>query len=574
VTFTAIPEGTEEWDVPLNAGILDVQSQAQNAAAIATAAESAANAAQTTANTAVTNAATAQTTANTALTNAATAQTTANNAQTTANAALPAAGGTISGNLTVSGTTTLTGLATLNGGDIINGNETINGQLTNVNTSADPGGQGAVGFFKSNATTTHALTAFQNASGTTQAAINAVSNNANFSAVEITGTETGHGTLKIAHQGYANGSDANAAAVSLDLQTTVGGSTGTAAQGLFITSTTDANPGGNAINVRYNSSDWFVVKGNPGTGKGTVGIGVATGHLPTGMLEIVQKDTTTPGFFMQALASGTDMMQFQDSGGTQRLKLTNAGNIVTNAISFYQSALQLGATSADVGGAGGAVISMKNATTNPTSNPTGGVIFYSSTGGVPSIRDANGNTFDLTTHTAAACPSDQNLISWSVDPATPVNSTVVPTGALQLVRVLVRKATTVTNIIVDVATAGVTLTASENFVGLYNSSGTLLSGSADQTTNFGTAGTYTIPLTTPQAVVAGTYYVGILTNGTTGPQMARGNGLSGGVSFANAGLTASTYRYATNGTGLTSLPASVTMGSNTQATVPFAVLIS
>lgn len=89
MTYTPISAGTLNWDVPLNAGIEDVQSQAQ-------AAQTTANTAETDAQTGITNAAAAQTSANTAnttansaLTLAGTANTTANLANNTANAAVP-----------------------------------------------------------------------------------------------------------------------------------------------------------------------------------------------------------------------------------------------------------------------------------------------------------------------------------------------------------------------------------------------------------------------------------------------------------------------------------------------------
>jgi hypothetical protein len=247
-----------------------------------------------------------------------------------------------------------------------------------INPNTDPGGTGALLFVKSQAPTTHALTAFQaDTTGTTNAAINAVSNNSLFSAVEVTGTETAHGTVKIAHLGYAAASDANAAAVSIDLQTTVGGSTGTAAQGIFITSTTDAAPTGNAINVRYNSMDRFVVKG--GTGGGILGIGVATGHTPSGAVEIQQVDTSTIGLFMQAIASGTDLVNLRDSGGSQRFQVTNGGATITRGSLLTTGNIQFGATSLQIGGGAG-VIGITNAVTNPTTNPTGGGVLYVNAG--------------------------------------------------------------------------------------------------------------------------------------------------------------------------------------------------
>jgi hypothetical protein len=79
--------------------------------------------------------------------------------------------------------------------------------------------------------------------GTNNAALNVVSSNTAFSACEVSGHETGHGTLKISHvnPGPNPGSDANAAAISIDLQ--AGDFAGTAAQGIFLTSTTGGTSG-------------------------------------------------------------------------------------------------------------------------------------------------------------------------------------------------------------------------------------------------------------------------------------------------------------------------------------------
>jgi hypothetical protein len=56
--------------------------------------------------------------------------------------------------------------------------------------------------------------------GTNNAGLNVVSANSAFSACEVSGHETGHGTLKISHvnPGLNPASDANAAAISIDLQ--------------------------------------------------------------------------------------------------------------------------------------------------------------------------------------------------------------------------------------------------------------------------------------------------------------------------------------------------------------------
>jgi len=79
--------------------------------------------------------------------------------------------------------------------------------------------------------------------GTNNAGLNVVSANSAFSACEVSGHETGHGTLKISHvnPGPDSTSDANAAAISIDLQ--AGKTEGTAAQGIFLKSTTGGTSG-------------------------------------------------------------------------------------------------------------------------------------------------------------------------------------------------------------------------------------------------------------------------------------------------------------------------------------------
>ena len=79
--------------------------------------------------------------------------------------------------------------------------------------------------------------------GTNNAGLNVVSANTAFSACEVSGHETAHGTLKISHvnPGHTPAFDANAAAISIDLQ--VGKAGGTAAQGIFVKSTPEGTTG-------------------------------------------------------------------------------------------------------------------------------------------------------------------------------------------------------------------------------------------------------------------------------------------------------------------------------------------
>ncbi len=157
----------------------------------------------------------------------------------------------------------------------------------------------------------HALTAYlAGTGGTTQSAVNAVSDNPAASAVQITGKETSRGTLKITHKGYADGSDSGAAAISIDLQTASGGSSGTTAGGIFITSTTD-NPyaAGNLhmLNCRLSNAETVINADHH------VGIGVPVSHQPSAMAEI---DLT---------GSETHHLDLRDGAGTHCYLYTENG---------------------------------------------------------------------------------------------------------------------------------------------------------------------------------------------------------------------------------------------------------
>jgi hypothetical protein len=129
-----------------------------------------------------------------------------------------------------------------------------------------------------------------------------------------------------------------------------------------------------------------------------------------------------------------------------------------------------------------------------------------------------------------------------------------------LIMVFLRATATITNIIASISTSGSGLTASENFAGLYDSSGTLRGVTADMTATWGGAvGAKTMPLASPYVnAPPGVYYVAILSNGTTPPTF-RASAPNG--TLANAGLSGASLRFCTNGTG-TTLPGSLTLSSN------------
>lgn len=164
-------------------------------------------------------------------------------------------------------------------------------------------------------------------------------------------------------------------------------------------------------------------------------------------------------------------------------------------------------------------------------------------------------------------PSDNNLLAASDPlPTATGNNNLMTAGTLNLSKIPIRQAMTLSNLWFMMQTAGVGA-SSGSFVGLYSSAGALLTGSADIGAAFTAAGPVVVgplALTTPQALAAGSFvWAAILMNlATTQPTLQR-VGAAGSILFANLGLTAAQFRYAANGTLLSALPANIGPGSNT-----------
>ena len=164
----------------------------------------------------------------------------------------------------------------------------------------------------------------------------------------------------------------------------------------------------------------------------------------------------------------------------------------------------------------------------------------------------------------SAVPQDQNLLAWNYDPNVGGSGTAMPTaGTGYMMAVPVREQISVTNIVMYCTTAGATLTASECFAVLYNSSGTKIGATADQSSAWTSTGTKTMALSGgPYTLPPGLYYVQVFFNGTTGPAWLRSGLASTAAAAEPANSTAATFRYAVNGTGLIAVPASATLSSN------------
>lgn len=197
----------------------------------------------------------------------------------------------------------------------------------------------------------------------------------------------------------------------------------------------------------------------------------------------------------------------------------------------------------------------------PGSADAGGASIYAFGGQIWS-QDAQGNTWALNAPRGDYLPGDSGMLEWNFDPAGASSTGVIcVTNKVALARINVRTPITVSNVIFCVNTAGSSLTANQNFVGVYSSAGALLGSSAAGSldSKVTSTGVITQALASPVACGPGFYWVAMMYNGTTPPIVATA---PNSLVNANAGLTAAFYRWATNGTGTTALPASVTPSSN------------
>jgi hypothetical protein len=114
---------------------------------------------------------------------------------------------------------------------------------------------------------------------------------------------------------------------------------------------------------------------------------------------------------------------------------------------------------------------------------------------------------------------------------------------------------------VYISTVGAGPVAGQNWAGLYSAAGTLLTSVGIDSMIPGVVGINPATFTTPVVCTTSMGFVwrAVLFNAATPPTLVRTGGISQGAN--NAGLLASQYKYATAGTGATTLPASITPGS-------------
>jgi hypothetical protein len=152
-------------------------------------------------------------------------------------------------------------------------------------------------------------------------------------------------------------------------------------------------------------------------------------------------------------------------------------------------------------------------------------------------------------------PAVAALLGWNLDPANcQAAGSITTSGSVYCMRIDVYKPVTAGHLWFYITVAGSGITAAENFVGLYNSSGTLLA-SAGIDSNMTSTGTQKVAITA-QALTPGTYFVAFLGVATTMPTLLRS---TSAIAAYNIGTSAATLRAGTLATGQTSLPSPATL---------------
>jgi len=137
----------------------------------------------------------------------------------------------------------------------------------------------------------------------------------------------------------------------------------------------------------------------------------------------------------------------------------------------------------------------------------------------------------------AAAGLGVGLTGWTYDPVM-ATSTGISTisGRIYLAKFTAAIDGTISKIYMRLATAGATLTANQNFAGIYDVNGTLLGATATGAIDaalVGSLGLLTFSLTAPVTVQAGaSYFVAIVQNGTTPAKFQSGMN-NGDAAFIN-----------------------------------------
>jgi hypothetical protein len=168
--------------------------------------------------------------------------------------------------------------------------------------------------------------------------------------------------------------------------------------------------------------------------------------------------------------------------------------------------------------------------------------------------------------------SGSSIKAWTGNPGYSTTGGLT-SGQTKLNKLWLRNPGTLSTVNIVVTTQGSGLTSGQNFVAILDASGNQVAISADQTTPWATAGLKAAAMTTPYVAAAGGYYVAVLCNATTTAISLACHGNSGS-SMLNFGLATASARGLQTATGQTSIPSSITLGSQTVSSMNFEAIIT
>lgn len=181
----------------------------------------------------------------------------------------------------------------------------------------------------------------------------------------------------------------------------------------------------------------------------------------------------------------------------------------------------------------------------------------------PAIKavDNSGSTrTDVTVAELATIAPDHGLVGWTF-PTYICGSTQQPTsGTVYLAKIKIPFGMTITKILWHVSTSAASPVSAENEVGIYSSTGSKQASLNVDTASTSTAQTLITSTISSITVNPPFIWIGFVFNAATPVGLGRSN--SAFTAVFNAGLTASTFDFATNATIQTVLPSSLTLTSN------------
>jgi hypothetical protein len=159
-------------------------------------------------------------------------------------------------------------------------------------------------------------------------------------------------------------------------------------------------------------------------------------------------------------------------------------------------------------------------------------------------------------------PASSGYLAWNCDPqVTPGAASVGTAKTLYLNAIEVNAAVTTTKGYFIVNASGSGGTAGNNWIGLFDSAGTLVASAGIDAAVTAAQGLFTATWSVSAPLTPGLYWVGIVFNATGMPQLIRQGGAI--LAAINNNLAAASLRACVNGTNVTTL-ANITPGSNAQ----------